>query len=599
PSAKVVISNDETKSNELNDKTPVDATKDTLARPIHSDNVNGKPLDVFRTKFQKNIVTPLNKVFKFDKSEVSEVTDKTPETVAVHAPKPNKPNTTNQNVPVVPKNAPNTPNTPDVNTAATPETTATKSFTYPSLPNVPSDANTTNVANQNKNQVIPDTNAPLPPDDIEYLNLLIKSVQEKTASQSETRTNKSEADSPHPAKSNQLTQEKSPAKKQEPGSLSTYSFDTRDWVDYFPIDNISASSRTEPSKSAPANKQQSAQSNPSNTSTAESSAVATSTNVAPQQPAESATKVASASLTPSPISHPQIAPVQLTASRMPASIPADIKSNPSNNEIFARSANPAKQIDLSPSYQKQLKYTEICGVVVVQSNFPLTEISAILEEIKGLQNDLHRYMGIPAPKEKIELCLFDDERSYLQFLKSVFPEAPRDRRALYIKMDGKPGTLLVQKTNDFEIDLRHEMTHAIIHASIAVVPIWLDEGLAKYFEVPISDRAEKNPYMKQIRWNLRFGAVPSLSYLESLEDIGEMGSREYRDSWAWVHFLIHHSPQTHRLLAGYLQLLAKRESSETETLPTLGIYLTDVVSTPREQYRRHFSEAYSSESRDN
>lgn len=259
---------------------------------------------------------------------------------------------------------------------------------------------------------------------------------------------------------------------------------------------------------------------------------------------------------------------------------------------------PENPIDLTPSYAKHLKYVETCGVVVVQADFPLTEIKTILSEIDGLQRDLTLYMGVPQPKEKIELCLFKEEKTYQKFLQSQFPKAPKDRRALYIKLNNEPGTLLVQRTKEFDIDLRHEMTHAIIHASIPTVPIWLDEGLAKYFEVPVEDRSENNPYIKTIRWNVRFGAVPSLRRLERLEFIGEMGSREYRDSWAWVHFMIHHSPETHRLLAGYLQLIYRvqveatengRSVSENIDLPSLGPYLNDLVPRPREAYREHFS----------
>lgn len=249
-------------------------------------------------------------------------------------------------------------------------------------------------------------------------------------------------------------------------------------------------------------------------------------------------------------------------------------------------------IAVKPVYAKHLKHARLYGVVQVLANFPLTEIEPILGEIALLQTDLHRYMGVPSPNETIELCLFKDEKSYLAFLKDVFPKAPRDRRALYIKMDNQPGTLLVQRSKEFEIDLRHEMTHAIIHASIPVVPIWLDEGLAKYFEVPPDERSAKNPYMKPVRRNTRFGAVPSLKRLERLEHIGQMGVREYRDSWAWVHFLVHHSQDTHRLLAGYLQLLAtlpKPESSSGERpIPALSPYLDDRMERVRDKYREHF-----------
>ena len=271
------------------------------------------------------------------------------------------------------------------------------------------------------------------------------------------------------------------------------------------------------------------------------------------------------------------------------------------------------QIDLSPSYQRRLPHVQTCGVVVVQANFPLTEIASVLDEIKMLQHDLTRYIGVPAAKEKIELCLFKDEQSYIDFLQDFFPRAPRDRRALYIKLDNKPGTLMVQKSKNFEVDLRHEMTHAIIHASIARVPIWLDEGLAKYFEVPSQERANNHPYMSQIRNNARLGMVPSLDRLARLETIDDMGVREYRDSWAWTHFLIHRSPETHRLLAAYLQMLAEYPDkgraaqtgsafslaegrfagmsigrNRTATIPSLKPYLDDIMSNQREAFREHF-----------
>jgi hypothetical protein len=262
-------------------------------------------------------------------------------------------------------------------------------------------------------------------------------------------------------------------------------------------------------------------------------------------------------------------------------------------------------INLSPTYQKRLPHVQTCGVVVVQANFPLTEIATILEEIHQLQYDLNRYIGVPEPKEKIELCLFKDEDSYSRFLREFFPKAPTDRRALYIKLEDKPGTLLVQKSKDFEIDLRHEMTHAIIHASVSEVPIWLDEGLAKYFEVPPKDRWRSNPYLSRVRSDARFGIVPSLDRLVRLETIDDMSAKEYRDSWAWTHFLIHRSPETHHLLAAYLQMLATCSPQDEENTgsvlgrfpltqrrsltPSLKLYLDDIVSNQREAFKEHFA----------
>ncbi|MDR2762753.1 MAG: DUF1570 domain-containing protein [Planctomycetaceae bacterium] len=255
-----------------------------------------------------------------------------------------------------------------------------------------------------------------------------------------------------------------------------------------------------------------------------------------------------------------------------------------------------KKLDLTPSYKDELPFVRVCGVVVVQANFPLSEVELQLLEIENLQRDLNNYLGLPAPKEKIELCLFRDETSYTKFLASRFPNAPRDRRALYVKKNNSAGTVLVQRLKNFEIDLRHEMTHAIVHASIPVVPIWLDEGLAKYFEPLPQDRFNDNPYLNQVKRNMRFGAfaVPSLGRLEKLSVASDMGDSEYRDSWAWVHFMFHHSEKTHRLLAGYLKLLATlpqekyRSKDGTVKVPNLSLYIDDYVENPRQQFRKHF-----------
>ncbi len=243
------------------------------------------------------------------------------------------------------------------------------------------------------------------------------------------------------------------------------------------------------------------------------------------------------------------------------------------------------RLDLSPSFKHRLPYSQVCGVIVCQSDVPLSEMETILGEMTQLQDDLKRYLAISEANEKIELCIFSNEKSYWSFLKKEFPDAPTDRRALYVKIKG-PGVVLVQKTKDFEVDLRHEMTHAILHASIREVPIWLDEGLAKYFEPRPEERAFENPYLGKIKRNSRFGLVPSLDRLEKLTDIGEMGNREYQESWAWVHFLMHDSPETHQMLARYLRTLAESPNP----LPKIAPRLRGSLGNPRTEFQRHYKQ---------
>jgi hypothetical protein len=388
---------------------------------------------------------------------------------------------------------------------------------------------------------------------------------------------------------------------QEAKPTTHYSFDTRDWVESFPFQQEQDPAQEDMAVST----QPTSLYLPSNQGIAEG-----------DQWNGQATVL---------VSHVQHAPVPTVGTTMRSSLspfsPNSItRSKTAPVEKSQEVASAVVQIekpllDLSPSYEKRLPHVQICGVVVVQADFPLTEIAAILGEIEQLQHDLNEYIGVPAPKEKIELCLFRSEETYINFLREFFPRAPRDRRALYIKLDKKPGTLLVQKSKDFELDLRHEMTHAIIHASIPKVPIWLDEGLAKYFEVPSKDRANNHPYMRDVRWQTKLGTVPSLDKLVKLETIDDMGAKEYRDSWAWTHFLIRRSPETHRLLAAYLQMLATWDGTEKDyagtggavsfgerffelsfskgrdkkvPIPSLKLYLDDIMGNQREMFREHF-----------
>ncbi|MGL6225139.1 MAG: hypothetical protein ACRC10_00765 [Thermoguttaceae bacterium] len=253
-----------------------------------------------------------------------------------------------------------------------------------------------------------------------------------------------------------------------------------------------------------------------------------------------------------------------------------------------------RELDLTPSYTSYLPYSQVCGVVVCQSDRPLNEMETIINEMDQLQHDLEKYLAIPPAKEKIELCIFSSEKSYLKFLVKEFADAPRDRRALYVKKEG-PGIVLLQKTRDFEIDLRHEMTHAVLHASLEYVPIWLDEGLAKYFEPSPSDRAFSNPYLSRLQRSNMFGLIPSLDRLEKLVDIGDMDNREYLESWAWTHFFIHYSSDTHQILADYLQILAERppdaarmNQGKQVNQPKIGPLLRQTMKNPRSAFYQHY-----------
>jgi len=202
------------------------------------------------------------------------------------------------------------------------------------------------------------------------------------------------------------------------------------------------------------------------------------------------------------------------------------------------------------------------GTFLCRAEFSLDEIHGLLEELRQIQADLTRSLGIPPAKEPIELCLFRSAASYHQFLARNLPTVPY-RRALYVKSNGR-GMVLAYRGPEFDSDLRHEATHGLLHGALPIVPLWLDEGLAEYFEPPRSQRAFDNPHLTSVRRSLRIGVVPSLGNLEDIDKLDEAGPNHYRDAWAWVHFIFHGSAEAHRELVRLLSDI--RSGKPTGTL---------------------------------
>ncbi len=190
------------------------------------------------------------------------------------------------------------------------------------------------------------------------------------------------------------------------------------------------------------------------------------------------------------------------------------------------------------------------GPFVCRADFSLDGYEPLLSETEQLQADLVAAIGIQPATQAVELFLFRDRSSYRKFLASWLPDVPY-RRALFVKGDG-PGGVYVYRGSQFEEDLRHEATHALLHASLAYIPLWLDEGLAEYFEAPRHQRAWGHPHASTVRRQLRWGSLAAAAELERKTDLAQMGRDEYRDAWAWVHFMLHGPPAARDELVRYM-----------------------------------------------
>jgi len=190
------------------------------------------------------------------------------------------------------------------------------------------------------------------------------------------------------------------------------------------------------------------------------------------------------------------------------------------------------------------------GSVLYHANFRLDTHAPLLDEVSSLQQEVPHRLNLRASRGPIHVYLFSNQNVYEAYLKQYFPGVPY-RRALFIKERG-PGMVFAYRSSEFAVDLRHEFTHATLHANLPMVPLWLDEGLAEYFEVAASKRRDQNPHLRSVRWRLQLRQIPDLQRLEQLSELSEMKRDDYRDAWAWVHFLLNGPQEAQVELKSYL-----------------------------------------------
>jgi len=190
------------------------------------------------------------------------------------------------------------------------------------------------------------------------------------------------------------------------------------------------------------------------------------------------------------------------------------------------------------------------GQFLCYADVSLAEYKPLLDTLPALEQEIIQLLGLQPSRDWIHIFLFRHKSTYHGYVKQYFPEAP-SRKALFIKERGL-GMVFACLGDEFEVDLRHECTHAMLNAALPVTPLWLDEGLAEYFEVPADQRASGNPHQKYVRWSAYFGQTSRLEDLEQIREVSLMTRSRYRQAWAWVHFMIHGPPEAREELQRFL-----------------------------------------------
>ena len=210
------------------------------------------------------------------------------------------------------------------------------------------------------------------------------------------------------------------------------------------------------------------------------------------------------------------------------------------------------------------KYTVENEHLIVQSDVKLPRNHELLKDLAQLRDEILSTLDLPVQKQSVIVYLFADEARYANYLQTRYPRLP-PRRAYFVGTS-KELAVYTYWGERIQEDLRHEFTHGVLHATLKDVPLWLDEGLAEYFEVTGQPTGMNREYAMNLAAGIATGWKPGLDRLESLEAVDQMQKSDYQESWAWVHFMLQHSDDSREVLTNYLREL--RTTSQPGPLST-------------------------------
>lgn len=231
-----------------------------------------------------------------------------------------------------------------------------------------------------------------------------------------------------------------------------------------------------------------------------------------------------------------------------------------------------------------VKHTLVLDPLIVYSDFPLPPHHRLLDELVAERGDLLGKLNLPVSQEPVHVYLFDTESRFHSFLERYYPEFPQ-RRAFFLEGDTRLSVYAYWGEHVAE-DLRHEVAHGYLHAAVPGLPLWLDEGLAEYAEVPRGRGGLNWPHVHLLKERLaNFGWRPSLERLERLGSATEMTQLDYAEAWAWIHWLMETGSTRREILQSYLA-----ESRKESAVPPFSVRLRGRVPQAEAALLAHLQE---------
>jgi hypothetical protein len=216
--------------------------------------------------------------------------------------------------------------------------------------------------------------------------------------------------------------------------------------------------------------------------------------------------------------------------------------------------------------------------LVFHSDFDLPREHRMVQALTSERDDVCRTLGLPSSDEPIDVYLFRDAETYGSYLARYFPSVP-SRRAFFLETDSRLA-VYAHWSDHMAEDLRHEVAHGYLHSVVPNLPLWLDEGLAEFFEVPHGLNGLNRPHLDLLAdMSHHEGWRPDLAKLEQLTDAAQMEQLQYAEAWAWAYFLLHSDPERRQVLTSYLAELRSHGAAEplSQRLAGQGVDLNQML----------------------
>lgn len=207
--------------------------------------------------------------------------------------------------------------------------------------------------------------------------------------------------------------------------------------------------------------------------------------------------------------------------------------------------------------------------VRVLSDAGIARADHVAERIERLREQLARTapsLGVASAPADV-VFLFRSGETFRDYLP-LYQGRPEEDSGLY-QPSPAGGFVLLQDGADRELDrvALHESTHAMLHAAIPRVPLWLDEGLAQYsssLRVDDADARVGEPLPELVAWLRGHDLIP-LEQLFAMDGAspdyhaGERRETFYAESWLLVHLLLTDQVDDRPRFDRYLSALAHGE----------------------------------------